>query len=370
MRENNNIFYYSLGRNAIYAVFKMLNLSSVDEVLTPAWDCDGTLESFRAIGCKPVFYRSNPYTFEIDLDHVYNLITPKTKLIHVINHFGQPQPWDKILKFRKDVNIPILEDNAYSFGSGTNDKKFGDFGDFSIFSLRKNLPLPDGGLLKINCGLEYERHINNFRLLYQLEYKKAFYLFVNYFKQKIGLGDIHLLSAFRKKRTISKYLPPLYSDERQDFPAWNRGSIGKDFAIDYERPMSKISELIYKYYKKSRLERIAYQKRKYYSVLVNELKDTKGVQILHPELKNGVVPYCLSILVEKNRDNILALLQGKKYPVMAWPTLPIEVLMNLNRYPEVKLLGQKILQINLIFNISLIQYKQICKDLKNLIKRV
>ncbi len=112
--KDSRVYYFSLGRNAMYAVLKLLKISSNDEVLTPAWDCDGALQPFRSSGCKMVYYRTDSYTFEADLEHIRFLISDKTKLIHIINHFGQSQNWDRILAFRRKVNIPILEDNQNS----------------------------------------------------------------------------------------------------------------------------------------------------------------------------------------------------------------------------------------------------------------
>ena len=61
-----------------------------------------------------------------------------------------PQPWDSLLAMRQKTGIPILEDNAYSLFSGIGDRLLGTFGDMVIFSLRKNLPLIDGGMLRLN----------------------------------------------------------------------------------------------------------------------------------------------------------------------------------------------------------------------------
>jgi dTDP-4-amino-4,6-dideoxygalactose transaminase len=369
MMSEDNIYYFSLGRNAIYAVFKILDIGIGDEVLTPAWDCDGTLEPFWVVGCTPVFYRCDPFTFDVDLDHIRSLVTEKTKLIHIINQFGQPQPWEKILAVRDEINIPILEDNAYSFLSGINNKKFGDFGDFSIFSLRKNLPIPDGGLLKINCAQEYKSVSKHARWLYPPEYKTAINILVNKIKYGFGIERKSLFGFLRKKEVSGNYLIPLYSDGRKEPPHCERNVIQKDFAFDYARPMSKLSKLMLKYYTKSKLQYIADLKRKYYELLVSELTEINGIQILRPELQDGVVPYCVNILVEKNRDEILKLLLAKRYPVMAWPTLPTQILSNLKNYPEVEVLGRKLLQINLKPELKINMYDQLCSDLKLLLNR-
>ena len=362
MGDNKKFYYFSLGRNAIYAVLKILNISKNDEVLTPAWDCDSCLEPFRVVGCKPIFYRSNPYTFEVDLDHIKGLITSKTKLIHIINHFGQSQPWEPILQFRNDIGIPILEDNAYSFLSGIKGKKFGDFGDFSIFSLRKNLPIPDGGLLKINSDHKFNLKQNKSKLLYRSEFPFVINRMIFLMKQSVKLEQ----SSFSRMIKGQRYAPsnplPLFSDNKQGFPVAARGGLSKDFAEDYLRPMSLLSKLVLKFYYEKKFDEIAKMKREYYRYLVGELEQQKGITLLHPKLREGVVPYCLNLLVGENRDKILLNLVGKKYPVMAWPTLPIDVMSNLEKYPEVNMLGTKLIQINLNPQYEFRVYTRLIKD--------
>lgn len=86
-------------------------------------------------------------------------------------------------------------------------------------------------------------------------------------------------------------------------------------------------------------------------------------------LEKGIVPSCLSMLVERKWDEILSRLEID-YPIMAWPTLPITVIDQLNEVPDVRLLGRKILQINLPTQIGLNpstkpHLLQLVKDLRN-----
>lgn len=72
-------------------------------------------------------------------------ITSRTKLILVNHEFGYPfKSWNLI----KDLNIPIIEDCAYAFG--TEDTEMGKYGDFVIYSLPKFFPMQLGAILKSN----------------------------------------------------------------------------------------------------------------------------------------------------------------------------------------------------------------------------
>ena len=95
------------------------------------------------------------------------------------------------------------------------------------------------------------------------------------------------------------------------------------------------------YYKKA-----AEMKRRYYSELAGKFAGLNGIRVLWPELPEGIVPFCLSVLVYQGRDRIFAELR-KKYDVMAWPTLSQEVIDRLGEFPEVEILGRKVLQFNL-----------------------
>ena len=45
--EEDKCTLFALGRNAMYAACQTLKLEPGDEVLTPAFDCDGSLQPFR-----------------------------------------------------------------------------------------------------------------------------------------------------------------------------------------------------------------------------------------------------------------------------------------------------------------------------------
>lgn len=338
--------FFALGRNAMFAVCQILGLQASDEILTPAFDCDGSLQPFRVLGCKFVFFRSNPHSFEIDLDDLRRRITSKTKLIHIINHFGFPQPWNQIMKLRKELDIPILEDNAYSLFSKFEGKLFGTFGDFSIFSLRKNLSIIEGGMLRIN-NTKYTFKLN--KKDNTLFYAHQLFYFLKKIKDRLGFyGTPRILKILLKK--ISPEIeppPPLYSSPQETFPEWPlRDLISKEFSIDYLRSISHIAEKqLGKFTLKDYID-IMDKKKHYYLWLSQKIADIDGITILWPKLPEGIVPFCLSVFIESSRDGFLNELR-KKYDVMAWPTLSRLVLDRLEDFPEIEIMGRKLLQINL-----------------------
>lgn len=353
MRDNNLPVYdkekctfFALGRNAMYAACKALGLKEGDEILTPAFDCDGSLQPFRVLGYKLRFFRSDAHNFSVYIDDIKRKITPETKLIHIINHFGMPQPWSELLALREETGIPILEDNAYSLFSKLNGEPFGTFGDMAIFSLRKNLPLVDGGMLRVNNPrYVFKLDCKKARCLYPTEWtkflgiikRKLEYVIPSGILKRIALGIDPLINA----------PPPLYSDPKKGYPAWPfRDQIGKDFSYDYLRPMSGLARYGLSRFSQDDYNDIIDKKRRYYILAAEKLQNIKGLAILRPVIHVGIVPFCLSFLVESKRDIFLETLR-KKYEVMAWPTFPDAVLDQMKNFPEVEILGRKLLQFNL-----------------------
>lgn len=345
--EEDKCVFFALGRNAMYAACLALKLKSGDEILTPAFDCDTSLQPFKVLGIKRRFFKSDPDNFFVDIDDIKRKITSKTKLIHIINHFGMPQPWDDLLSLRQDKGIPILEDNAYSLFSKINGRLFGTFGDVSIFSLRKNLPLIDGGMLRINNPKYKFKLVKKNVPLFCLSDMPSM---LKILRDKLGFYKVPqplrgFISTIAPETTPP---PPLHSKPGGSYPNWPlRDSIGREFSCDFLRPMSRFSRIRLSKFSQHDYTDIINKKRHYYMLLSNKLSKVKRIKILWPVLPNGIVPCCLSFLVSSNkRDAILKTLQ-KKYNVMAWPILSKSVLDQLENFPEIQLLGRKLLQLNL-----------------------
>lgn len=338
---------FALGRNAMYAACRTLGLQTGDEVLTPAFDCDGSLQPFRVLGLELRFFRTCPNTLQVDLDDIRKRVNRRTRLIHVINHFGMPQPWDALLAFRSQCEVPILEDNAYSLFSSFDGRPLGTFGDFAIFSLRKNLPLSEGGMLRINGELPTSvlQRREDGRWLYPTEVPAV----VSLLLRKAGYGYLpETVRKFaRRLRAVADPPPPLYSDGSDGIPAWPlRDVIGNDFSVDYSRPISRFARWRLARLSSQDYAEISGKKVYWYQWLVSRLSDIEGVTVFWPDLPHGVVPFAVLMLVASGRDAWLRTLRSR-YEVMAWPTFSMEILRRRDEFPEVEFLGRRVLQLNL-----------------------
>lgn len=93
-----------------------------------------------------VFVDINSQTFNMD----ENLIPKDIDVIQPIHFGGNPQDMDTIVKKAQDSLAIVVEDCAQAFGSSYKDIPLGNFGDFSSFSLGKNLFSLAGGFILSN----------------------------------------------------------------------------------------------------------------------------------------------------------------------------------------------------------------------------
>jgi len=341
-----NAHLFALGRNATYAACKSVGVGDGDEILTPAFDCDGALQPFTVMGVRPRFYRINPHDFAIDIEDLQRKITTKTKLIHIVQYFGQPQNWQAIENFKRTCDVPILVDNAYSLYSSYEGRNFSSLGDLAFFSLRKELPLSDGALLQINNSQYHcPRVEESVPWVYAHERARALSIIRAGLKKAIPASDV-LLRLLRRGGLGSgvTYLPPLYSDLDAELPVVAlRDHVGEEFSCDYLRPMSRFARWQLGRLKADDFAAISLRRQTAYRHLVSRLQGIPGLIIMNEYLSDETVPFCLNLRVTRFRDEILSEL-SREYSVMAWPTLPGAVLEQIDDFPEVRELGSQIIQ--------------------------
>lgn len=119
-----------------------------DEIIVPANTYIASILAITDNRLKPVFAEPKAETFNLDLDKIEALITPKTKAIMVVHLCGQVC-WSKELEaLAQKHNLKIIEDNAQAIGAEWQGIKSGSLGDAAGFSFYpgKNLgALGDGG---------------------------------------------------------------------------------------------------------------------------------------------------------------------------------------------------------------------------------
>jgi hypothetical protein len=123
---------------------------------------------------------------------IARIVTEHTKMLYVIHEFGVVHPAiEKIVELGKRLNIPVVEDCAHTVLSSLNGKRAGEFGDYAIYSLPKQIPVNHGGLL-VGNDLKKDKRFYDSQVATTIE--KEFYKYNSL---------IPLLSE-RRKRNFNK----------------------------------------------------------------------------------------------------------------------------------------------------------------------
>jgi dTDP-4-amino-4,6-dideoxygalactose transaminase len=137
------------GTDALHLAYILAGLQPGDEVIVPVFTCTATNIPFLYMGVKIVFADVDPNTMNLNIEHVRQLITEKTKAIVCVHYGGLPCEMDALAELSKTYNIPIIEDAAHALGATYKGKVVGEISPFTMYSFQaiKHITTGDGGLL-------------------------------------------------------------------------------------------------------------------------------------------------------------------------------------------------------------------------------
>lgn len=140
----------SSGTDALLAALMGLDIGYGDEVIVPSFSFFATAGAVVRVGATPIFVDIDPVTFNLDVEHVRQSITDKTRAVIPVHLFGQSADLGRLLIALDGMDIAIIEDAAQAIGTRYKDKHVGTYGTVGCFSFfpAKNLgAFGDGGLI-------------------------------------------------------------------------------------------------------------------------------------------------------------------------------------------------------------------------------
>lgn len=135
----------------LHLAYLTIGIKPGDEVIVAAQTHVATAHAVEYCGGKPVFIDSELSTGNIDITHIEESISEKTKAISVVHFLGFPVNMEAIQKLAHKHNLFIVEDCALGMGSyfkGIHVGNFGDFGCFSFYPV-KHMTTVEGGMVTL-----------------------------------------------------------------------------------------------------------------------------------------------------------------------------------------------------------------------------
>lgn len=140
----------SSGSDALLLALMALGIGPGDEVICPSYTFFATAGAIWRLGARPVFVDIDARTYNLDLEQVEALITPRTKALIPVYLFGQTVALGPLRMLCQEYGLALVEDAAQAIGAAWQGQKAGSIGEFGCFSFfpSKNLGgFGDGGLL-------------------------------------------------------------------------------------------------------------------------------------------------------------------------------------------------------------------------------
>ncbi|MBI2453285.1 DegT/DnrJ/EryC1/StrS family aminotransferase [Candidatus Peregrinibacteria bacterium] len=138
------VYDFNALRSALDFLFQNGNFIH-KRVIFPAFICPIVPEVARRNNIEPIFIDCSLEDFNIENSGLEQIDFSKVDAIFVNHTFGYPVDITSIRK--KIKNVTIIEDAAHAIFSEINGHYVSSYGDFSLISLRKQLPNTGGGLL-------------------------------------------------------------------------------------------------------------------------------------------------------------------------------------------------------------------------------
>lgn len=145
--------FFLYGRNALYAILRVLKRErGYRKILFAAYSCGDEIQPAVTLGYDVSFFKlSQEKGLQIDTEDLMKLLKGFKGVLVITHYLGFVQRGINIIAdYCRKNDITLIENCAHCLGTRYLDRAIGTFGDYSIFSLRKNMPLPHGGALVVN----------------------------------------------------------------------------------------------------------------------------------------------------------------------------------------------------------------------------
>ncbi|MBF0437031.1 MAG: DegT/DnrJ/EryC1/StrS family aminotransferase [Magnetococcales bacterium] len=200
------------GTAALEVGVQALKLEPGDEVILPTFTIISCAGAVVRAGGIPVVVDCDPLTWNMDVEQIESVITPRTRVIMVVHIYGLPVDMDPLLEIARKHGLTVIEDAAEAHGLTYKGRSCGSFGALSTFSFYPNklVTTGEGGMIVTDDEhlAEQCRSIRN--LCFQPEARfiheeLGFNYRMTNLQAAIGLAQLERMEhSIHKKRTIGE----------------------------------------------------------------------------------------------------------------------------------------------------------------------
>lgn len=154
------------GTAALHLALQACGIGRGDEVLVQSLTYVASFQAISATGARPIACDIDPATLTLDWRDAEKRLTPNTKAVMPVHYSGGVGALDEIYVFARKHGLRVIEDAAHAFGTVSQGKRVGGFGDIACFSFDgiKNITSGEGGCI-VTADPDVLRSVQDARLL-------------------------------------------------------------------------------------------------------------------------------------------------------------------------------------------------------------
>lgn len=254
--------YHASGRAALYSILLSLKNRNIKRILLPDYLCFTIVTTVVSSRLEYDFYRLNESLLP-DIENIRSKVDESTAIL-IINYFGMQDLSSSVSAIKKlSEKLPVIVDDVQALYSYLT-SELSDI-DYSFTSLRKWLPVPDGGLMQSkNNEITTPDSVNSF-----------------WVKKLNGL-------ALKSMREDLKDMDEVYLRMLEE---------GENMIDQFLRARgSEVTEMVFE---RTDLEAVASKRRRNASIILSGLNDIGIEPIIAP--RHDSVPFFIPIVLG-NRD--------------------------------------------------------------------
>lgn len=314
--------FFTSGREALLCALIRFGLRPGDKIVAPAYLCESALRAVTRYGIKPIFVDVGAdLQMSSDVIRATMSSQKKIKAILLVHFFGFVSPTrNDVISLCDTAGIKIIEDCSHSFLSGLHiQRSKARKADAYIFSLRKTLPVADGGALLLSgYGDTTFSHVKPRSLIADLPFLAM--RTAEAIVAKLGWPNVYSSKISRLKTVLSRYSPDKTI----------RTAIHLNSSADEISPSHNLMCYLCD---GSYLRRIADIRMRNYKMLAKAILPF-GVETVFRDISGGEIPQVLPVI--DHTSTLANYLRQKGIGAYRWPgdEIPPEVNANPHLYPN------------------------------------